>query len=66
MTSLLKLLLSILLLWLVEEPSQDDVELNLSMLGRGEGGEYASGMLSGLKEAALAVMDCSMVNEAAD
>jgi hypothetical protein len=36
MTSLLKVLL---LLWLVEEPSQDDMELNLSMLGRGDGGE---------------------------
>ena len=61
MTSLLKLLL-----WLVEEPSQDDMELNLSMLGGGKGAEQASRMLSGLREAALAVMHCSIPTEAAD
>lgn len=51
---------------LLQDAPHDDMELNRSMLGTGEGGVKASCMLPALKEAALAVMDCSIVTEAAD
>ena len=54
------------LLGLLEDATHDDMELNLSILGMGEGGATASRALPALKEAALAVMDCSMVTEAPD
>lgn len=51
---------------LLEDAPHDDMELTLSILGRGEGGAVASGVLPALKDTALAVMDCSMVTEAPD
>ena len=60
------LALPLLLLGLLEDAPQDDMELNLSMLGTGEAGDSALQMLPALKEAALAVIACSIVAEAAD
>lgn len=51
---------------LLEDVPHDDMELNRSMLGTGEGGVIASCMLPARKEAALAVIDCSIVTEAPD
>lgn len=51
---------------LLEDAPHDDMELNLSILGSGEGGCIRSGVLPALKDTALAVMDCSMLTEAPD
>ena len=51
---------------LLEDAPHDDMELNRSILGMGEGGVIASCMLPARKEAALAVIDCSIVTEASD
>ena len=48
------------------EDAPHDMELNRSMLGTGEGGVIASCLLPARKEAALAVIDCSIVTEAPD
>lgn len=51
---------------LLEDAPHDDMELNRSMLATGEGGAITSCMLPARKEAALAVIDCSIVTEAPD